>query len=70
MQKLTNKELQAMNVAALMMRAEEIRREIFLVRMKKFSTPEKNTALCRNLRKVLARTLTFLNDKEVYGDQN
>jgi ribosomal protein L29 len=37
-----------------------------LLRMKKFSAPEKNTALTRNLRKALARTLTILTQREAH----
>ncbi len=62
-----NQELQNMNVDALKSRAEEIRKELFLLRMKKFSSPEKNTALNRVLRKNLARTLTFLRQREMHG---
>lgn len=64
-----NKELNTMTVDSLKTRAEEIRKELFLLRMKKFSAPEKNTSLSRNLRKSLARTLTILRQKETHGSK-
>lgn len=67
MTKKVTQELNKMNVEGLQTFAEEIRKELFLLRMKKFSTPEKNTALSRNLRKSLARTLTVLKQREMHG---
>ena len=67
MAKKVMQELSKMNVEALQTFAEEIRKELFLLRMKKFSTPEKNTALSRNLRKNLARTLTVLKQREIHS---
>lgn len=67
MAKKVMQELSKMNVEALQTFAEEIRKELFLLRMKKFSTPEKNTALSRNLRKNLARTLTVLKQREMHS---
>jgi large subunit ribosomal protein L29 len=67
MTKKVMQELNKMNVEALQSFAEEIRKELFLLRMKKFSTPEKNTALSRNLKKSLARTLTVLKQREMHG---
>ena len=67
MTKKLTQELNKMNVEGLQTFAEEIRKELFLLRMKKFSTPEKNTALSRNLRKSLARTLTVLKQREMHG---
>jgi len=60
-------ELNTMNIEALRAFSEEIRKEMFLLRMKKFSSPEKNTALTKNLRKNLARTLTVLKQREMHG---
>ncbi len=67
MSKKVMQELNTMNLEALRAFSEEIRKEIFLLRMKKFSSPEKNTALARNLRKSLARTLTVLKQREMHG---
>lgn len=67
MNKTMNQELFTLNIDALRTRAEEIRKELFLLRMKKFSSPEKNTSLTSNLRKSLARTLTVLRQKEMHG---
>jgi ribosomal protein L29 len=67
MSKKVIQELNAMNIEALRAFSEEIRKEIFLLRMKKFSSPEKNTSLTRNLRKSLARTLTVLKQREMHG---
>lgn len=66
MKSTMNKELFTLSIDTLQTRAEEIRKELFLLRMKKFSSPEKNTALARNLRKSLARTLTVLKQKEMH----
>lgn len=63
------KELNSMNVDSLKTRAEEIRKELFLLRMKKFSAPEKNTSLTGHLRKSLARTLTILRQRETHGSK-
>jgi ribosomal protein L29 len=63
MQKHEKQEFKKMEVAELKVRAEEIRKELFLLRMKKFSSPEKNTSLPRILRKTLAQVLTVLNQK-------
>lgn len=67
MSKKVMQELNTMNIEALRAFSEEIRKEIFLLRMKKFSSPEKNTSLQRNLRKSLARTLTVLKQREMHG---
>ena len=61
------KELAQMSLQDLQTRVVEIRKELFVLRMKKISNPEKNTALERNLRKSLACTLTFLGQKESHG---
>ncbi len=63
MQKQEKKEFMKMDAAQLKIRAEEIRKELFLLRMKKFSSPEKNTSLPKILRKKLAQALTVLNQK-------
>lgn len=69
MQRKIKNELKQMALEPLKIRTEEIRKEMFLLRMKKFSTPEKNTALVRSLRRSLACALTFLRHKELYGDK-
>lgn len=66
MKKNLKNELKQMASQELMVRAHEIRKELFVLRMKKISNPEKNTALERNLRKSLACTLTFLKQKELH----
>ena len=63
MAKHEKQEFKKMEIAQLKVRADEIRKELFLLRMKKFSSPEKNTALPRILRKTLAQALTVLNQK-------
>lgn len=67
MSKKIMQELNTMNLEALRAFSEEIRKEIFLLRMKKISSPEKNTALTKNLKKNLARTLTVLKQREMHG---
>jgi len=69
MQKKIKDELKQMGLEPLKIRAEEIRKEMFLLRMKKFSTPEKNTALVRSLRRSLACALTLVRQKELHGNQ-
>ena len=66
MKKNLKTELKQMSYAELIVRANDIRKEIFVLKMKKISNPEKNTAIERNLRKSLACTLTFLNQKEAH----
>ncbi len=63
MQKHEKQEFMKMEVAELKVHAEEIRKELFLLRMKKFSSPEKNISLPKTLRKKLARALTILHQK-------
>ena len=63
MQKHEKQEFIKMDAAQLKVRADEIRKELFLLRMKKFSTPEKNTSLSKILRKNLAQALTVLRQK-------
>lgn len=65
--KLKN-ELKEMTAKELAVRANEFRKELFLLRMKKISNPEKNTALARTLRKSLACALTFLKQRELHGE--
>ena len=67
MQKHEKQEFMKMDVAQLKTRAEEIRKELFLFRMKKYSSPEKNTALPKSLRQRLARALTVLRQRESDG---
>ena len=61
------KELKNMSIDELKVRAEDIRREIFGLKMKKMSSPVKDINLVRNLRKSLACTLTFLQQGVVSG---
>ena len=67
MSKKIMQELNSMNLEALRAFSEDIRKEIFLLRMKKISSPEKNTALTKNLKRNLARTLTVLKQREMHG---
>lgn len=62
------KELQKLSVAELAAYANEIKKEIFTVRMKKVSEPVKDVNLVRKLRKSLACTLTFLQQGIVHGN--
>ncbi|MBM18172.1 MAG: 50S ribosomal protein L29 [Epsilonproteobacteria bacterium] len=68
MKKNIKEELKNMAQQDLLNRANEIRKELFLVRMKKVSNPEKNTALEKGLRKKLACALTFLRQRELHGE--
>ena len=54
------KELKKLSVAELAAYANEIKREIFTIKMKKISEPVQDVNLVRKLRKSLACTLTFL----------
>lgn len=63
------KELKEMAAKELVVRANDLRKELFLLRMKKVSSPEKNTSLARTLRKSLACTLTLLRQRELNGER-
>ena len=67
MKKNLKNELQLMSSNELIVRAHEIRKEIFVLRMRKVSNPEKNTSIERSLRKSLACTLTFLSQKDAHA---
>lgn len=67
MKNKVKKELKEMTIKDLAMRAYEYKKELFLLRMKKFSSSEKNTALAKNLRKSLACTLTLLKQRALHG---
>lgn len=69
MKKNLKNELKQMALESLRIRAEEIRKDMFLLRMRKFSTPEKNTARAKSLRRDLACVLTFVRQKELHGNQ-
>ena len=69
MQKNMKNELQKLTQAELVNQAAEIKKALFMLRMKKVSNPEKNTALPRILRRSLACTLTFLRQKELHGSR-
>lgn len=69
MKKNLKDELKKMEEKELSVRADEIRKELFSLRMKKVSNPEKNTALERTLRKRLACTLTFLRQRGLHGER-
>lgn len=64
MRKTLKKELVELSVADLQVRAVEIRKELFVLRMKKFSAPVKDVHMMRNLRKDLACVLTFIQQKQ------
>lgn len=66
---MQKQEVNQMTAEQLKAQAGELRKELFLLRMKKFSAPEKNTALSKVLRKSLARTLTVLRQRELHGNQ-
>ena len=68
MRKAFKKELQKLSVAELAAYANEIKKEIFTIRMKKVSEPVKDINLVRKLRKSLACTLTFLQQGIVHGN--
>ncbi|MBP7854824.1 50S ribosomal protein L29 [Candidatus Babeliales bacterium] len=69
MQKHEKQDIKNMNVEQLHIHSQDLRKEIFLLRMKKFSSPEKNTALSKILRKQLAKALTVLRQKELHANQ-
>ena len=68
MRKAFKKELQKLSVAELAAYANEIKKEIFTIRMKKMSEPVKDINLVRKLRKSLACTLTFLQQEVAHGN--
>jgi len=68
MRKAFREELQKLSVAELAAYANEIRKEIFSLKMKKMSEPVKDVNLVRKLRKSLACTLTFLQQEVTHGN--
>ena len=66
---MQKQEINQMTVEQLKAHSGELRKELFLLRMKKFSAPEKNTALPKSLRRGLARALTVLRQRELHGNQ-
>lgn len=68
MRKAFRTELQKLSRAELAAYANEIRKEIFSLKMKKMSEPVKDINLVRKLRKSLACTLTFLQQEAAHGN--
>jgi ribosomal protein L29 len=68
MRKAFKKELQKLSNVELAAYANEIKKEIFTLKMKKMSDPVKDVNLIRRLRKSLACTLTFLQQGIVNGN--
>jgi len=68
MRKAFKIELQKLSVAELVAYANEIRREIFSLKMKKMSEPVKDVNMVRKLRKSLACTLTLLQQEVAHGN--
>ena len=66
--KAFKKELEKLSVAELVAYANEIRKEIFTIKMKKISEPVKDVNLVRKLKKTLACTLTFLQQGIAHGN--
>lgn len=69
MKKTLKDDLKQMSLQDLVVRAASIKKELFLIRMKKVTNTDKNTALERTLRKGLACTLTFLRLRELNGER-
>ena len=67
MRKAFKTELQKLSGAELIAYANEIRKEIFSLKMKKMSEPVKDVNMVRKLRKSLACTLTFLQQETAHG---
>lgn len=63
MRKSVKQELAALSSQELKNKAQELRRELFQLRMKKITAPEKDVKRERILRKNLATMLTFLQQK-------
>ena len=57
-------ELKKMNAKELQEKINELRRELFKVRLTAASSSLKNTAQLKKLRNDIARGLTFLREKE------
>ncbi len=55
------KKLSAQEIAA---RADLLRRELFSVRLQKATKPLKDTAYVKKMRREIARTLTYLRQKQ------
>ena len=68
MRKAFKTELKKLSPEDLASYANEIRREIFSLKMKRMSEPVKDVNLVRKLRKSLACTLTFLQQEVAHGN--
>lgn len=68
MRKAFKTELKKLSVVELTAYANEIRKEIFTLKMKKMSEPVKDINLVRKLRKSLACTLTLLQQETAHGN--
>lgn len=67
MRKSVKEELKKMSLEELKKHAQEIRHEIFSLKMKKMSAPVKDVMLVKKLKKTLACTLTFLQQGVTHG---
>ena len=65
MRKNLRDEFKAMTIVELLKKTESFRKDIFDLRMSKFSSPIKNVHLVRQIKKELACALTFLKLKNM-----
>ncbi len=57
--------LNALSIDELKVKIEEMRRELFGLRLSSVTSPVKDNSLFRKLRKNIARGLTVLHDKQI-----
>lgn len=57
-------ELKKLSAEELKAKADVLRRELFSVRLHKATKPAKDTAFFKKMRREIARTLTFLRQKQ------
>lgn len=57
-------DLKKLSAKELAERAEMLRRELFSVRLQKTTKPLKDTAFVKKMRREIARTLTYLRQKQ------
>lgn len=68
MKEITNKELAALSLEQLALKVEELRRDLFQLRLKEATSPTKSyPSDQRKLKRSVARALTWMNEKYVLG---
>ncbi|HAU30136.1 MAG: hypothetical protein UV79_C0001G0018 [candidate division TM6 bacterium GW2011_GWF2_43_17] len=68
MKEISNKELNSLSLEQLALKSEELRRDLFQLRLKEATSPTKSfSSDQRKLKRSVARVLTCMNEKFVLG---